>query len=415
MTGSYWAEGKYWFNYNPTPDTDATYNDSSFGFYEQDINLFPKITIDNTSLNFRIAITDVYWGNPDADGIEAITKGARDTSADDDNIQIERAFLTHKFSDAFTLDVGLMNGTQWGTTFADDNQPQWRVKGTATTKVGVLGFVLEKNFENGALTQDADGEGEDRDSYGLFGVTKAGSVYIKPLLWYVRSNDALAGTPLGDVDLTLFNPVLAFNGDLGGLSFEAELNYKMWNIEGGIADVDEDWDTFGIYLNLWKAMDKMTPGIILAYGSYDDALFDAAVGAGSLAEAQTYGAFMSRAVFDFDDDFDSSIILGDEYCWGGNGNDLQGMTMIKLYVNDIKTPIAPLTLFGYAEYVMSNQKDTDYEDATAYELALGANYKITDNLTYSVYGAFADIDYDVDTIDDPDSVYMVANAITFSF
>ncbi|HNU75712.1 MAG TPA: hypothetical protein PKM95_12740, partial [Deltaproteobacteria bacterium] len=49
MTGSYWAEGKYWFNFNPTPGTDATYEDTSFGFYEQDINLFPKITVGNTS------------------------------------------------------------------------------------------------------------------------------------------------------------------------------------------------------------------------------------------------------------------------------------------------------------------------------------------------------------------------------
>ena len=63
MTGDFWAEGKYWFNYNPTPGTDATYRDSSFGFYEQDINLYPKVTVGNTSLNFKLAITDVTWGS----------------------------------------------------------------------------------------------------------------------------------------------------------------------------------------------------------------------------------------------------------------------------------------------------------------------------------------------------------------
>jgi hypothetical protein len=88
---------------------------------------------------------------------------------------------------------------------------------------------------------------------------------------------------------------------------------------------------------------------------------------------------------------------------------------MKLYVNDIKTGIDPLTLSAYAAYVMSNQEDNAYEDATAWELGLGSAYKITDNLTYSVYGAYADISYDVAGIDDPDSVYILANAIEFTF
>jgi hypothetical protein len=118
--------------------------------------------------------------------------------------------------------------------------------------------------------------------------------------------------------------------------------------------------------------------------------------------------------FDFEDDFNSTVILGDEYGWGG-GDDLRGMTMVKLYVDDIKTGMDPLTISTYAAYVMSNEDDTDFEDATAWEIGLGAAYKITDNLVYSVYGAYADIDYDVTGYDDPDSVYVIANAIEFSF
>ncbi|MGI6386319.1 MAG: hypothetical protein ACOX2W_04160, partial [Desulfomonilia bacterium] len=229
--------------------------------------------------------------------------------------------------------------------------------------------------------------------------------------------------------LTVFNPQLAFNGDLGPVSFEAEINYKMYNLEVagttpiGALDFDEDWETLGLYLNVWKALDAMTPGFVFAYGSYDDGI------AKDIRAAGPAGAFLTNflgsAAFDFEDDFNSTIILGDEYCWGGPGDDIQGMTLFKLYVNDIKTGIDPLTLSGYAAYVMSNQKGlipygTDwvrnpYKDATAWEVALGAAYKITDNLTYSVYGAYADIDYDVTGIDDPDSVYMIANAIEFNF
>ena len=190
LTGNYWAEGKYWFNYNAGPGTDASYNENSFGFYEQDINLFPKISIGNTSLNFKVVITDTYWGATQADNDTNETGVA--TTDNDDNIAIERAFLSHKFDNGLMLDVGLMDGTAWGTSFADDTTAQWRVKLMGMTKVGMLGAVLEKNIEDGAfgLDQDADwSEGEDRDSYGLFAISKVGDVYIKPLLWYV-DNDA---------------------------------------------------------------------------------------------------------------------------------------------------------------------------------------------------------------------------------
>ena len=442
LTGDYWAEGKYWCNYNSGPGNDATYSERSFGFYEQDINLYPKISVGNTSLNFRVSITDTYWGAHDGDGSENITQINDDPTADDDNIQIERAFLSHKFGDKLTLDVGLMDGTQWGTTFADDKQPQWRVKFVGQTPVGVLGLVLEKNRDWGGASFGRDDyddtiEGEDYDSYGLFMITKVGSIYIKPLLWYANRDDIFNGSfadlsgfggpaaydlgaALGGSNskLTLFNPQLAFNGDLGGLSFEAEINYKMYNLEVagvtpiGALDFDEDFETLGLYLNVWKALDAMTPGFVAAYGSFDDGLAEDIAAAG--AAGAFLNSFRASAAFDFEDDFNSTVILGDEYA-GGGVDDLGGMTLLKLYVNDIKTGIDPLTLSAYAAYVMSNQEDNAYEDATAWELGLGSAYKITDNLTYSVYGAYADISYDVAGIDDPDSVYILANSIEFTF
>ena len=77
-----------------------------------------------------------------------------------------------------------MDGTVWGTTFADDKQGRWRVKLTANTPVGVIGGVLEKVRERGEDGRDAEAENSDTDHYGLFAVTKVGSVYIKPLIFY---------------------------------------------------------------------------------------------------------------------------------------------------------------------------------------------------------------------------------------
>ncbi len=448
LTGDYWAEGKYWFNYNPGPDQKADYNDTSFGFYEQDIKLFPKVSVGNTSLNMKISITDTNWGEVRA-GQTTHDLGTNYVEPDD-NIAIERAFITHKFGDKFTLDVGLMDGTQWGTVFGDDKTGRWRVKGTAVTPVGVVGGLVEKIAENGAVGENAAWENDDSDNYALFAVTKVGSVYIKPLFFYVDTDHVIPGD--GDNFFRRMYYSLAFDGELGPVSFESEFNYNDYKLEAadiaaalGLAGIDEDWSTWGAYFNVWKALDSMTIGATFAYGSYDDDQYEfftgvvnqaqgkiddvnAAVGAGLMtpeegaaaitklegAQALAKGIRDSTA-FDFEDDFNSTVILGDEYCWGGNGDDLQGMTLLKLYVNDIKTGIDPLTLYTYAAYVMSNQKDNAYEDATAWELSLGAAYKITDNLTYSVYGAYADINYDVTGIDDPDSVYVIANAIEFNF
>ncbi len=391
LTGDYWAEGKYWFNYNAGPGEKADYTDTSFGFYEQDINLYPKISVGNTSLNFKVAITDVTWG----DGGKAALS---EPLEEDDNILIERAFITHKFNDVFTLDVGLMDGTVWGTTFADDKQGRWRVKLTANTPVGVVGGVLEKVWERGEDGKSALAENDDIDHYGLFAVTKVGSIYVKPLIFYVDTRN-IGG--IHDNDVTMLNLVLAFNGDLGPLSFEAEFNSKQYDADFSTPDLDEDWWLYGIYFNVWKQLDAMTPGFLFAYASYDDEGGPAKAGAG----------------FGYEDDFNATLILDDEYAWGNTsgGDGMVGMTTLKLYVNDIKTGIDPLTLSGYAAYVISNQEDNAYEDATAWEAGLGAAYKITDNLTYSVYGAYADIDYDVTGIDDPDSVYVIANAIEFNF
>ncbi|VFU15625.1 conserved exported hypothetical protein [anaerobic digester metagenome] len=416
LTGSYWAEGKYWFNYNPGPDQKADYNDTSFGFYEQDIKLFPKVSVGNTSLNMKISITDTNWGEVIA-GQTTHDLGTNYVEPDD-NIAVERAFITHKFGDKFILDVGLMDGTQWGTVFGDDKTGRWRVKGTALTPVGAIGALVEKIAENGAVGENAAWENDDSDNYALFAVTKVGSVYIKPLFFYVDTDHVIPGD--GDNYFKRLYYSLAFDGELGPVSFESEFNYNDYKLEAGDGAIDEDWNTWGMYFNVWKALDSMTPGFVFAYGSYDG---DQAANFAALG----FDNFVYFSGLDFEDDFNSTVILGDEFGWGG-GDDLLAATLLKLYVNEIKTGIEPLTLSTYFAYVMSNQEDgqesisglnttvpNTYEDATAWEACFGASYRITDNLIYSVYGAYADINYDADNIDDPDAVYLIANAIEFNF
>ncbi len=207
-----------------------------------------------------------------------------------------------------------------------------------------------------------------------------------------------------------------FRGEVAGLGFEAEVDYKDhkcdWEdaatVPIGHPKAPDDFALYGFYLNAWKQLDMAKVGAILAYGSYDA---DAMWGAGQ--------------AFDFEDDFDSTIILGDDYCLGGSGDDLQGMSLIKLYANIAATD--KITVSPSAAYIISNhEKSTKYgdttetlEEATAYEFDLEGSYKITDNLSYTIGGAYAKVDLakvaTSGVIDDPDEAYLLFHKLNFNF
>ena len=121
-------------------------------------------------------------------------------------------------------------------------------------------------------------------------------------------------------------------------------------------------------------------GAKFAYGSWDED--------GGLKNPAT-GKF-TGAGCDFREDFKSNLILGDEITFGG-GEDLVGMTLIQPYIKSVKLGMDKLTGSASFGYIMSNQKETALEEATAMELDLGVQYKLTDNFLYKVDAGYADI------------------------
>lgn len=422
ITGSFHARGSYWKNFSQaTPAAD--YEEESYMDYDGDINLYPKLTVGDATLNFAVAIRDETWGDVSSDSgsftsnPDQTSMYNKYTSSKDDNISIERAWLTYKLGENTTLDVGLMDGQAWATTFADYKMGRYRVKITQKTPMGVVGALLEKDVEMGNTTKDSDKD--DYNSYAVFAVTKVGDIYIKPLIFYVDNSavisyrslpapaDALYGYSSDGVQ-TLYL-ALGFDGKLGALDFESELGYKgaKWEDFKKLSGLNaayanaKDSNVWGAYFNVWKSLDAMTPGITLAYGSWDD------------NAGRTGGGWG----FDFRDDFCSNLILGDWIAWSditGNDEDLVAATLIKPYVTDVKLADK---LFASASfgYIMSNQKDTAYEDATAWEIDLGLGYKFNDNVTYSIDAGYADISYDVDGVKDPDGIMLLSHKIKFTF
>jgi len=418
LSGEFSAQGYYWDNYALKADDTVTHS-----YYKGYVSLFPKITVGNTSFIGKINMRDEKWGDfsvyssDDPDSWSYLPS----TNQNNDNIAIERAYLSHTFATKTVLDVGLMSGQWWATKFGDYMQPRYRVKVVQNTALGVVGGLVEKDAELGNPNVE-DSEKDDYDSYALFGVTKLGTVYVKPLIFYVDRSSLVPNADKDGVKRLYIS--LGLDGDLGPIQFESEWTYQNTKYDDLRANVNpeipqtlllayaEDSVVYGAYLNLFKTMDFGKPGIVLVYLGYDDE--GGSVGSGHGLDSRQ--------------DFKANLILGDEIafgsCPGQPAEDLLGMNMIKPYIQGMKATDS-LTFDASFAYIMSNQDDYSaayayatqsqnvFKDATAWEIDLGANYKITPNLYYLVDAGYANIDFD--EADDPDPVMVLKHEMLFTF
>jgi hypothetical protein len=425
ISGEFSAEGLYFDNYALRSDNTVTN-----AFYRGYVSLFPKLTIgDKTSIIMKVDMRDETWGDKSAYGTDdpdvwpyKYTSSASTTSIpstpSNDNINIERAYLSHRFGENTSLDVGLMSGQWWATTFTDYTQPRYRIKVVQKTPVGAIGALVEKGGELGDPNVK-NSEKDDYDGYAIFGVTRAGTVNIKPLIFYVDRSSSVPTASSDGVQVLYLS--LGLDGLLGPLRFESELVYRDQNFKdlralsavNPLYTLAEDAAVYGAYLNAWMPMDFGNAGLTLTYCSWDD----------------EGGAFGSGYGLDTRQDFEANIILGDEIGFGSaafqSAEDLLGMTMVKPYISGVRL-MDKLTCDASFAYIMSNQDafsatvaaavgPNRFEDATAWELDLGLNYRITDYLTYMIDGGYASISYDVTGFDDPDPVMLLKHELLLTF
>jgi hypothetical protein len=417
LNGEFSAAGYYWDNYALYSDDTVTHS-----YYKGYLSLYPKLTVGETSVIMKIDMRDQVWGTQMADATGADKDNPDqiynrlNTQDANDNISVERAYLSQKFGENTVLDVGLMSGQWWATKFGDYTQPRYRVKVTQKTPVGVIGALVEKDAEYGTATTE-DTEKDDYDSYALFGVTKLGPLNVKPLFFYV---DRSSTVPTASSDgLKRLYISVGLDGNLGPIEIESEWTYQDTSYEdlAALAAVNplytfaEDSTVYGAYVNLFKTMDFGKAGLVLVYLGYDE----------------EGGPLGSGHGLDSRQDFKANLIIGDEIGFGSiagqSAEDLLGMTMVKPYVQGVKINDW-LNCDASFAYIMSNQDDysaavagavgaNPWVDATAWEIDLGLNFKISPNTYYLVDAGYADIDFDEG--DDPDSVMVLKHEILFTF
>jgi hypothetical protein len=385
ISGSYFVRGTYLTNSN-----GIQANASSYGEYDHELSIDTTWKMsDSTKVFARFEMRDEVWGKGN------VNEGP--VPAVDDNVYLEQVWGEHTFCNGHQLTVGLMSAAAWGTKFADSADEAYRIKYMVPTAVGNLYGIIEKgdSGEKGQDTYTAAQDSKDSNIYHLGFITKAGNVYIKPLLSYADATAYSGTTFITDVDKFVFH--LAVNGDFDAFGFEGEFRYENVDFD----QLLRDYDAWGIYGNVWANAGAAKIGILGAYGSYDDT-----AGAGG-------------AGLDFGDDFDELgfVIMGENVFFGG-GAGLVGSKVGAVYVKYQATEKLSLqSLAGYGKSnigSISGIATPQWDGASMFELNLTGAYKITDNLTYDFGAAYADLEYG-DSTPDPDSSYELYHKLTFSF
>lgn len=419
ISGDIGVEGKLWDTTN-FADKDEfnlpTFDDDDFGssWYESDANISIKFMVDeNTFAAFQFAMFDETWLNA-SDRNEDAT--FNDEGQMDDNIALEKAYLSHKFPFESTLSVGAMSSNAWGTAFGDAEGSAYQLKVSHPVQVGSIVGIIQKNRDMGAENGTKDSEEDDNDEFWLGAKLAFGDVNLKPLFVYVLDSSAIPDQ--GGDGLKTMELHLALDGQMNNFGFEAEVIYTDTSSDAENAD---SYSLYGIYASIWSSInDNLKIGGWLAYGSVEDGQDTDADGANNLK------------AFDFGDDFDSALIyggeissavlyeqatnviertrnasLGENYDIGGD--DLAGVTAVKLYVESGGLFDA-ITLTTSILYWSSNYSDWD---SNGMEVDIEATYAITEALTYSIGIGYATINID-DLWEDAPS-YLLVNALSLEF
>jgi hypothetical protein len=383
------------FNFSGMINTRGTYIDNTSGTsddpgdymdYDMEFDGTLKITPTDQSLIY------LNWEIQDK-GFGPSPQNGSIPDANDDNIYFKRAYGSYDFGQGTSFDFGLMTGGAWGTAFGDNADGTYRLKVTHKADFGLVVGLVQKDLELGGNATGAyDAEKDDGDQYALAMVTKLGDITIMPLVQFVQAGQLEADE---ETDQDVLALVLAATGAFGSIGFEAEGIYKDTSYDLD-ADAAEDFSAYGLYFNGWTTMDALKVGAMVSYGSYDEDGGAAGTGAG----------------FDTGADWGPGYWVMDWTNFGSQGAGYFASTMLAAYGSFSASDA--MSFYGALEYIMSNEEDTAFEDATAVILNASMNYKLADNVAYMVGGAYGQIDGDTDELD-PDPFTRLFHKITISF
>ncbi|HOC61069.1 MAG TPA: hypothetical protein PKN70_14025 [Smithellaceae bacterium] len=391
FSGEFYAAGIY---QDKTTFKKGTASDGpSTAFYFQRLRLRTDFVVSpGLKLTTRADIMERSWG-AQRSNVPFITTNdelSAGTRAENENIAFDLAYISY-VSPIGLMTAGYQIDGAWGTIFGNSSQPCGMLTWILPIKNYVFGLEAIKSLENSRSATAPAVTAADRDTnyYYAFAIYnfKSGSTGV--LFAYIR--DASARAIITEQTGYLANvyallPYIKLK--LGPVDIQAEVNYgwgqgAKWEGEYPFSSLgDTRIDNLGAFLDASAAFGQAYVGGTFAYVSGDDP------GTGKIEGGILNGGLdwnPCLILFNADRNYWAGAIPG--YA-GANGSNMANAWFFQGRAGI--TPIDKLDVMASVSFANADKKPTAnwlYNDY-GWEVDLTATYKITNNLTYMLGGAY---------------------------
>ncbi len=392
FSGEYYVAGMY--QDKTTFKKDTASDGPSTAFYYQRLRLMTEIVVaPGIILKTRADIMERAWGANRSTPGTALDQLSAGTRAENENIVIDLAYLNY-YSPIGIFSAGYIIDGNWGTTFADNSIPVGKVSWIFVNKGLVAGLQTGKN-NGGEMSYSAinSSTASDRDSsfYTAFVKYSFKNGEAGFLAKYIRMAGNRSVIPPDNGYLTggvALIPYAKFT--VGPLFVQAEVDYAWGQAakwEGSTAPYNRLNDTrleqWAGWLDATANFSKAYVGGTIAYVQGDDP------GTGTAESGVLTGGM----------DWNPCLIMfnSDRSYWAGSiagyGASANAGAMTNAWFFQVRgglKPIDKLDIMASVSYANADKKPTAnwlYNDY-GWEVDLTATYKITNNLSYMLGGAY---------------------------
>jgi hypothetical protein len=425
FSGSFYAAGMYQDKTNLVKNSPS---DNSTAFYFQRLRVQTDFVVSpGLTLVTRFDALERAWGSDRyAPGTDSITKDSAGTTAENENIAIDWAYINYK-SPIGTFDVGIMNDGSTGTIFGNSYAPAGRIKYSLPIGAFTINAAITKVKESSETAKNIVTSADaDQDKYGIEGVYswKDGKAGFQ--VNYYRYADT---RPTGNYKKTyfLFTPYAI--AKIGPVALQAELNYatgKAREYDSG-AGTDVDLKALSGWIDATADLGTIYFGGSFAYVSGDDPNTANKEEGGTLNGGRDWNPTLIMF------NYDRAYWVGS---LAGNSNNTKDIgTMGSAASSSWPTytapgawfgqgrigvrPIAALDIMASLSYAQADQKPAGVlNNEFGWEVDLTVTYKITNNLSYMLgAGYFFTGDYYKGTsnTNEVENNFLLINKLTLTF
>ncbi len=390
FSGEYYVAGMY--QDKTTFKKDTATDGPSTAFYFQRLRLRTDFIVSpGLTLTSRADIMERAWGAARSTPGTALDTLSAGTRAENQNVAFDFLYLTY-VSPIGLFKAGYMSGGAWGTIFNDSSNPGGTIIYALPIDNFLLLFQIKKNAENSfTAIKAATAADKDNDQYYATVTYTFNNGSTGLLATYVRQAATRSYvTQQTGFQTTGFGLVPYVKAKLGPVSIQAEVDYAWgqymkWDGAYPYSTYgDTRLENIGAFLDATVDLGKAYVGGTFAYVSGDDP----GTGQNEGSEFVTGGRDWNPCLmmFNIDRKYWAGAIPGYGISTLGapmtNALFFQGRAGVR--------PIDKLDIMASVSYANADKKPTANWQNNDYgwEVDLIATYKITNNLSYTLGGAY---------------------------